>query len=104
MLAAKLEPLYIRASPTAGSFATDLRGQLQRTPGDNYTIEREFGGGGMSRVFVAEECSSWRQVVVTVLPPDPAATVNVERFRREMVQGVALNPIPRAVGGRERNV
>ncbi|MGZ6660991.1 MAG: protein kinase domain-containing protein [Solirubrobacteraceae bacterium] len=52
--------------------------------GDNYTIERELGGGGMSRVFVAEETSLGRKVVVKVLPPDLAVTVNVERFRREI--------------------
>ena len=34
---------------------TDLRAQLQSTLGDAYTIERELGGGGMSRVFVAED-------------------------------------------------
>ena len=33
----------------------DLRAQLQSTFGDAYTIERELGGGGMSRVFLAEE-------------------------------------------------
>ena len=38
----------------------------------------------MSRVFVAEETSLGRKVVVKVLPPDLAATVNVERFRREI--------------------
>jgi len=38
----------------------------------------------MSRVFVAEEVSLGRKVVVKVLPPDLAATVNVERFRREI--------------------
>ena len=38
----------------------------------------------MSRVFVAEELSLGRKVVVKVLPPDLAATVNVERFRREI--------------------
>jgi hypothetical protein len=31
---------------------TDLRSQLQSTLGDGYTLERELGGGGMSRVFV----------------------------------------------------
>jgi hypothetical protein len=31
----------------------DLREQLQLTLGDGYTIERELGGGGMSRVFLA---------------------------------------------------
>ncbi len=33
----------------------DLRDQLQTTLGTAYTLERELGGGGMSRVFVAEE-------------------------------------------------
>jgi serine/threonine-protein kinase len=63
---------------------TDLKDQLQRTLGTNYAIERELGGGGMSRVFLAEEISLERKVVVKVLPPDLAATVNVERFRREI--------------------
>ena len=34
---------------------TDLRAQLQSTLGDGYTLERELGGGGMSRVFVARD-------------------------------------------------
>ena len=38
----------------------------------------------MSRVFLAEEVSLGRKVVIKVLPPDLAATVNVERFRREI--------------------
>lgn len=62
----------------------DLKEQLQRTLGTNYILERELGGGGMSRVFVAEEVSLDRKVVVKVLPPDLAASVNVERFRREI--------------------
>lgn len=78
------ESSYIRASPSEGILASDLKEQLQHTLGDNYTIERELGGGGMSRVFVAEEISLGRKVVVKVLPPDLAATVNVERFRREI--------------------
>ncbi|HVS61332.1 MAG TPA: protein kinase, partial [Gemmatimonadaceae bacterium] len=63
---------------------TDLKDRLQQTLGSNYTLERELGGGGMSRVFLAEETSLGRKVVVKVLPPDLAATVNVERFRREI--------------------
>jgi serine/threonine protein kinase/tetratricopeptide (TPR) repeat protein len=62
----------------------ELKEQLQQTLGGSYTLERELGGGGMSRVFVAEETSLGRKVVVKVLPPDLAATVNVERFRREI--------------------
>src|SRR5688572_8616805 len=62
----------------------ELRDQLQKTLGGSYALERELGGGGMSRVFVAEETSLGRKVVIKVLPPDLAATVNVERFRREI--------------------
>ena len=63
---------------------SEIRDQLQRTLGGTYTLERELGGGGMSRVFVAEENSLGRKVVVKVLPPDLAAAVNLERFRREI--------------------
>jgi len=62
----------------------DLREQLQQTLGSAYTLERELGGGGMSRVFVAEETTLERKVVVKVLPPELAAAVNLERFRREI--------------------
>ena len=34
---------------------SDLRATLQRTLAGTYTIERELGGGGMSRVYLAEE-------------------------------------------------
>ena len=51
-------------------------------------MERELGGGGMSRVFLATEAALGRKVVVKVLSPDLAATVNLERFRRE-VQTIA---------------
>jgi eukaryotic-like serine/threonine-protein kinase len=63
---------------------SELRDQLQKTLGGSYSLERELGGGGMSRVFVAEETSLGRKVVVKVLPPDLAAAVNLERFRREI--------------------
>ena len=61
-----------------------MREQLQRTLGSAYTLERELGGGGMSRVFVAEETTLERKVVIKVLPPELAAAVNVERFKREI--------------------
>ncbi|HET9515823.1 MAG TPA: protein kinase, partial [Gemmatimonadales bacterium] len=38
----------------------------------------------MSRVFLAEEVGLQRQVVVKVLPPEMAAGVNQDRFRREI--------------------
>lgn len=53
--------------------------------GAAYILERELGGGGMSRVFVAEEVALGRRVVVKVLAPALGDTVSgVERFRREV--------------------
>ena len=69
---------------------TDLRSQLQSTFGEAYTIERELGGGGMSRVFVATERSLGRPVVVKVLPSETAGAVSVERFRREIRLAASL--------------
>jgi serine/threonine-protein kinase len=63
---------------------TDLRDQLQRALGAAYTIERELGGGGMSRVFLAEETRLGRRVVVKVLSPELGAGVSAERFEREI--------------------
>ncbi len=63
---------------------SDLRDQLQATLGDAYRIERELPGGGMSRVFLAEEARFGRHVVVKLLPPDLAGGVSTERFRREI--------------------
>jgi serine/threonine-protein kinase len=57
---------------------------LQEALGTGYELERELLGGGMSRVFVAKDRSLGRTVVVKVLPPDLAAGVNRERFRREI--------------------
>jgi TolB-like protein len=62
----------------------DLREQLQRTLGESYQLERELGGGGMSRVFVAEDRTLGRMVVVKVLSPELAAGVSSERFAREI--------------------
>jgi TolB-like protein/tRNA A-37 threonylcarbamoyl transferase component Bud32/tetratricopeptide (TPR) repeat protein len=61
-----------------------LRGKLETTLGAAYTLERELGGGGMSRVFVACENALGRTVVIKVLSPDLAEALNVERFRREI--------------------
>ena len=61
-----------------------LRDQLQDTLGDAYTLERELGGGGMSRVFVATERSLGRRVVIKVLAPELAAEVSGPRFTREI--------------------
>lgn len=69
---------------------SDLLGQLQAALGSSYHVERELGGGGMSRVFVALEPKLGRHVVVKVLPPDMAAAVNVDRFQREIRLAASL--------------
>src|SRR5687768_16932989 len=69
---------------------TDIRDTLQQSLGSAYTIERELGGGGMSRTYVAEETSLHRRVVVKVLSPDLAAGVSVDRFKREIQLAAAL--------------
>ena len=69
---------------------SDLITRLQKILGDTYRIERELGGGGMSRVFLADEVALARKVVVKVLPPEMAAGVNKERFRRETQLAASL--------------
>ncbi len=44
----------------------------------------------MSRVFVAEETGLGRKVVIKVLPPELAATLSVDRFRREIQLAASL--------------
>ncbi|MGH7616570.1 MAG: protein kinase domain-containing protein, partial [Gemmatimonadaceae bacterium] len=67
-----------------------LRAQLQKSLGDAYRLEQELGGGGMSRVFVAEELRLERKVVVKVLSPDLAQGLSAERFEREIRTVAAL--------------
>ncbi|HZI27120.1 MAG TPA: protein kinase [Gemmatimonadaceae bacterium] len=77
------EPYLIQASTQTNSL-TDFTQRLSEALGQDYRIERELGGGGMSRVFLAEDVKLSRKVVVKVLPPEMAASVNQDRFRREI--------------------
>ncbi len=61
-----------------------LREHLQASLGKTHTIERELGGGGMSRVFLAEESRFRRKVVVKLLAPELVAGLSAERFEREI--------------------
>ena len=67
-----------------------LRAQLTQALGDTYRIERELGGGGMSRVFLATETAFGRRVVLKVLPMELAGDVSVERFKREIATAARL--------------
>ena len=69
---------------------SDIRSQLQQTLSGSYTLERELGGGGMSRVFVADETRLKRKVVVKVLSPELAQGLSAERFQREIELAASL--------------
>jgi serine/threonine-protein kinase len=68
----------------------DLQSAIGKSLGDAYHVERELGGGGMSRVFLATDHALGRQVVVKVLPPELAAGVSVDRFRREIALAASM--------------
>src|SRR5215210_3380755 len=80
----------------------DLREQLQAALGGDYTLGRELGGGGMSRVFVAEDTRLGRTVVVKVLAPELVAVLSAERFQREIRVAASLqqaNIVPLLTAG-----
>ena len=63
---------------------TDVLARLTTSLANHYTIERELGGGGMARVFVALDLALERRVVIKVLDPAMSADLSVERFAREI--------------------
>ena len=67
-----------------------LRERLQAALGPQYTLTRELGGGGMSRVFVARDETLGRDVVVKLFSPDVAQELSAERFTREIRLAAAL--------------
>lgn len=69
---------------------SELHTRLQDALGPSCTLERELGGGGMSRVFVATDATLQRPVVVKVLAPDLAADVSAARFQREITVAARL--------------
>ncbi|HSU97946.1 MAG TPA: hypothetical protein VLI40_11995, partial [Gemmatimonadaceae bacterium] len=86
---------------------TDLREQLQTTLGDCYAIERELGGGGMSRVFVARDVTLGRDIVVKVIAPENAEGLSAERFTREVKLAARLqqaNIVPVLTAGTSGNL
>jgi eukaryotic-like serine/threonine-protein kinase len=69
---------------------TDLLADLQSHFGNTYALERELGGGGMSRVFVARDERLDRRVVIKLLPPSVTATISADRFKREIMLAAGL--------------
>ena len=69
---------------------TDFGANLQASLAGQYTIERELGGGGMSRVFAAVEQALGRHVVIKVLSGNIGADLSTDRFAREIALAAAL--------------
>ena len=74
----------------------ELRESLQSALGTAYEVDRELGGGGMSRVFLARDTNLGRPVVIKMLLPELASGVSVQRFARE-VHAVAMLQSPHIV-------
>ena len=70
---------------------TDQQARLRNALAGQYSLERELGGGGMSRVFLAREVGLNREVVIKVLPDDVAAGVSFDRFSREIQLAASLS-------------
>jgi serine/threonine-protein kinase len=84
ILQAPGSPIRRQAAATGTALdVEDLASHLEESLAGAYHIVREIGGGGMSRVFQAEESAFGRSVVIKVLPPELAAGVSIERFQRE---------------------
>ena len=82
---------YLRAgSLTELPLPDNLQQELETALNGAYTIERELGGGGMSRVFLASE-RALRRVVIKVLSPELARGVSADRFRLEIQVAASLH-------------
>ncbi len=84
-------PLASRYVPAMTDHAAlEVEALLRRHLDGQFAIERELGGGGMSRVFLATERALARKVVIKVLDPVLGHSVNVDRFRREIATSATL--------------
>ena len=69
----------------------DIAERLQQVFGDTVRIERELGGGGMARVFLATERALNRPIVIKVLLGEwREGSASADRFRREIALAASL--------------
>jgi TolB-like protein/tRNA A-37 threonylcarbamoyl transferase component Bud32/Tfp pilus assembly protein PilF len=74
------------AAPDAAELA-----RVRAALGDRYRVGRIIGEGGMATVYVAEDLKHRRNVAVKVMRRELAATVEAERFLREVEIAAQLN-------------
>ena len=65
--------------------------QIRHALEGSYTIDRELGRGGMSSVFLAQDCKHRRSVAIKVLHPELAASMGAERFLQEIEVAARLS-------------
>jgi serine/threonine protein kinase/Tfp pilus assembly protein PilF len=65
--------------------------RLRDSLAGSYTIDRELGRGGMSSVFLAQDCKHRRAVAIKVLHPELAASMGAERFLQEIELAARLS-------------
>ena len=73
---------------------SELQERVQAAVGSGYRVERELGGGGMSRVYLAKEVALGRSVVIKLLAPELTSEVLAARFRREFQVTAILGQHP----------
>ncbi len=71
--------------------SSELRSALEKSLGDGVQLGRELLGGGMAKVFVAEDLTLKRQIVVKVLSPEYGGSIDLERFQREIQVAARLH-------------
>ena len=79
-----------------------LLDRLQTCLAEGYDIEGELTGGGMARLFVARDRVLDRRVVIKTLSAELAASLNADRFRREIRLAASLqqaNIVPVLMSG-----
>src|SRR5688500_1433451 len=69
------------------AFASDagdeLLAKLKESFRDLYDVQEEIKGGGMSRLFLANDLTLHRRVVIKILPPELVSQMMLARFKRE---------------------
>ena len=63
---------------------SELFDRLRPALARRYVLERELGRGGMATVYLALDKRHGRRVAMKVFPPELAAAIGPERFRREI--------------------